>query len=153
MDNISNLSSACNITNALGSINEKFIIQQWALIYNIYVMPLRSIKSEGIILKEKNIFQVITNIILSTIHYCKDLGALPQTPQNFNRSELCFAKRLCRRIMVSILLRKTVCDRPVFFGVHTLRFIVLIQTSDKPHLKNVALFYILKRFIVLYRIL
>ena len=69
MDNISNLSSACNITNALGSINEKFIIQQWALIYNIYVIPLRSIKSEGIILKEKNIFQVITNIILSTIHY------------------------------------------------------------------------------------
>ena len=108
MDNISNLSSARNITNALESINEKFIIQQWALIYNIYVMPLRSIKSEGIILKEKNIFQVITNIILSTIHYCKDLGALPQTPQNFNRSELCFAKRLCRRIMVSILLRKTV---------------------------------------------
>ena len=59
-------------------------------------------------IKGKNIFQVITNIILSTIHYCKDLGALPQTPQNFNRSELCFAKRLCRRIMVSILLRKTV---------------------------------------------
>ena len=57
MDNISNLSSARNITNALGNINEKFIIQQWALIYNIYVMPLRSIKSEGIILKEKISFK------------------------------------------------------------------------------------------------
>ena len=132
---------------------------------------------------------------------------MPQTTQNFNHSELCFAKRLCRRIYLqnfasqsglrpphlslrftgqsillrktvycqnfatqnrlfrtllrkvvfdhrimvmtfvnesclwqphrlvrsvgqSILLRKTVCDRPVFFGVHTLRFIARSKFSE-----------------------
>ena len=67
--------------------------------------------------------------------------------QNGLLSKFCYAKPPTASAVFAVF------DRPVFFGVHTLRFIVLIQTSDKPHLKNVALFYILKRFIVLYRIL
>ena len=39
---------------------------------------------------------------------------MPQTTQNFNHSELCFAKRLCRRIIFRTLLRKAVCDRRIF---------------------------------------
>ena len=40
-----------------------------------------------------------------------------------NESCLWQPHRLVRSVGQSILLRKTVCDRPVFFGVHTLRFI------------------------------
>ena len=52
----------------------------------------------------------------------KNQGALPQTLQALVRSELCFAKWLRHRIIFRTLLRKAVFDRPVFFGVHTLRF-------------------------------
>lgn len=53
MDNVSNLSSARNITNTLGSMQRRYTIRRLAIICNTCAMHSRSTRLGDMILREK----------------------------------------------------------------------------------------------------
>ena len=63
MDNVSNLSSARNITNTLGSMQRRYTIRRLAIICNTYAMHSRFTRLGDMILKGKSIYRATINTI------------------------------------------------------------------------------------------